>query len=149
MHRAAVPSTCSGPQLLAHGVAGLFNPGGITCTVPPSAAFVPTSLVLISHLLGFVGVGGVPPSPSPSSYSGLHRPFCVCIVSLGSCGAVTKDEPHAMQASDPSGLGAEGPVQASRRGAFPACPHGAESAFGTPPPQCSTSPVGHFQLVLN
>lgn len=39
-------------QLLAHCMAGPFNPGGIACTVPPSVAFVPAGLVPISHLPG-------------------------------------------------------------------------------------------------
>ena len=46
---AAVPSTCSGPQLPACSVSGPFNPGSIACTLPPSAAFVPAGLVPISH----------------------------------------------------------------------------------------------------
>lgn len=46
---AAVPSTCSGPQLPARSVSGPFNPGSIACTLPPSAAFVPAGLVPISH----------------------------------------------------------------------------------------------------
>lgn len=52
VHRASVPSTCSGLQLLAHSVSGPFNPGSITCTVSPLAAFVPAGLVLISHSPG-------------------------------------------------------------------------------------------------
>lgn len=52
VHGAVVPSTCSGPQLLARIVSGPFNPGSITYTVPPSAAFVPAGLVPISHSPG-------------------------------------------------------------------------------------------------